>query len=115
MNRLTRVARSTALALVVTVTGMALARQQPATQPAKPPAARDPVDANDFVISPMRVQEMKAINYLFATRETTLNEVVQPITEIMEKLDKHYLRVDGHAEPHGHGELQDILGTLREK
>ena len=33
--------------------------------------------------------------------------------EIMEKLDKHYLRVDGHAEPHGHGELQDILGTLR--
>ena len=35
--------------------------------------------------------------------------------EIMEKLDKHYLRVDGHAEPHGHGELHDILGTLRKK
>lgn len=32
--------------------------------------------------------------------------------EIMGKLDKHYLRVDGHAEPHGHGELKDILGTL---
>jgi len=33
--------------------------------------------------------------------------------EIMEKLDKHYLREHGHAEPHGHGELDDILGTLR--
>ena len=32
--------------------------------------------------------------------------------EIMEKLDKHYLREDGHAEPHGHGELDDILGSL---
>lgn len=35
--------------------------------------------------------------------------------EIMAKLDKHYLRQDGHAEPHGHGELHDILGTLRRK
>ena len=35
--------------------------------------------------------------------------------EIMEKLDKHYLREHGHAEPHGHGELHDILGTLRKK
>ncbi|QIK95528.1 hypothetical protein G7076_02670 [Sphingomonas sp. HDW15A] len=35
--------------------------------------------------------------------------------EIMEKLDRHYLRVQGHAEPHGHSELEDILGTLREK
>jgi hypothetical protein len=33
--------------------------------------------------------------------------------EIMEKLDRHYLREDGHAEPHGHNELDDILGTLR--
>ena len=32
--------------------------------------------------------------------------------EIMEKLDKHYLREDGHAEPHGHDELDDILGSL---
>ena len=31
---------------------------------------------------------------------------------IMEKLDKHYLREDGHASPHGHGELDDILETL---
>jgi hypothetical protein len=35
--------------------------------------------------------------------------------EIMEKLDKHYLREDGHAEPHGHGELHDILGTLHKR
>lgn len=35
--------------------------------------------------------------------------------EIMEKLDRHYLREHGHAEPYGHGELQDILGTLRKK
>ena len=33
--------------------------------------------------------------------------------EIMEKLDRHYLREHGHAEPHGHSELDDILGTLR--
>jgi hypothetical protein len=35
--------------------------------------------------------------------------------EIMEKLDRHYLRENGHAEPHGHNELDDILGTLRSK
>ena len=33
--------------------------------------------------------------------------------EIMEKLDKHFLRTGGHPEPHGHEELNDILGTLR--
>lgn len=33
--------------------------------------------------------------------------------EIMEKLDRHYLREHGHPEPHGHDELADILGTLR--
>jgi len=37
----------------------------------------------------------------------------KPGFEIMEKLDRHYLREHGHAEPHGHGELDDILGTLR--
>ena len=35
--------------------------------------------------------------------------------EIMEKLDKHFLREGGHPEPHGHRELDDILGTLRQK
>lgn len=32
--------------------------------------------------------------------------------EIMEKLDKHFLRSGGHPEPHGHKELDDILGSL---
>ena len=32
--------------------------------------------------------------------------------EIMEKLDEHFLRSGGHPEPHGHKELEDILGTL---
>src|SRR5918999_4512073 len=32
--------------------------------------------------------------------------------EIMEKLDDHFLRSGGHPEPHGHKELDDILGTL---
>jgi len=32
---------------------------------------------------------------------------------IMEKLDLHYLRTEGHADPHGHTELDDILGTLK--
>ena len=35
--------------------------------------------------------------------------------EIMEKLDRHFLRTDGHPEPHGHQELQDILGTLKRR
>ena len=34
-------------------------------------------------------------------------------TEIMEKLDRHFLRTGGHPEPHGHKELEDIFGTLR--
>ena len=34
---------------------------------------------------------------------------------IMEKLDRHYLRTDGHPEPHGHSELNDILSVLHEK
>ena len=32
---------------------------------------------------------------------------------IMEMLDLHYLRTEGHADPHGHTELDDILGTLK--
>ena len=35
--------------------------------------------------------------------------------EIMETLDRHYLREAGHAEPPGHDELQDILGVLKER
>lgn len=35
--------------------------------------------------------------------------------EIMEKLDKHFLREGGHPEPHGHRELDDILGTLKKE
>ena len=35
--------------------------------------------------------------------------------EIVEKLDQHYLRTHGHAEPHGHSELGEILGVLHEK
>ena len=34
--------------------------------------------------------------------------------DIMEKLDRHYLREAGHAEPTGHNELDDILSTLHE-
>jgi hypothetical protein len=33
---------------------------------------------------------------------------------IIEKLDRHYLRTHGHAEPHGHSELDDILSALHE-
>ena len=33
--------------------------------------------------------------------------------DVMKKLDRHYLREDGHAGPTGHNELQDILSTLR--
>ena len=38
----------------------------------------------------------------------------KPGMEIMEKLDDHYLREHGHAVPHGHDELDDILGTLHQ-
>jgi hypothetical protein len=33
--------------------------------------------------------------------------------DIIEKLDQHYLRTHGHADPHGHSELGEILGVLR--
>lgn len=36
----------------------------------------------------------------------------KPGMEIMEKLDRHFLREGGHPEPHGHSELDDILATL---
>lgn len=35
--------------------------------------------------------------------------------EVMERLDKHYLREDGHAPPHGHDELDEIFASLHEK
>ena len=34
---------------------------------------------------------------------------------VMEKLDRHYLRQEGHAVPHAHSELEDILSALHEK
>lgn len=34
--------------------------------------------------------------------------------EVIEKLDRHYLRTHGHAVPHGHGELKEILKTIRQ-
>ena len=36
----------------------------------------------------------------------------KPGLEVMQKLDRHYLRTEGHPEPHGHSELDDILSTL---
>ena len=35
--------------------------------------------------------------------------------DVMEKLDKHYLRDAGHAPPHGHDELDDIFSALHKK
>ena len=35
--------------------------------------------------------------------------------EIMEKLDRHFLRTGGHPVPHAHKELDDILGTLHKQ
>lgn len=34
---------------------------------------------------------------------------------VMEKLDRRYLRTEGHADPHGHSELEDIPSALQPK
>ena len=79
---------------VALLAGIASARfvQQPTTKPAaaaadKPPAPRqtDP-DQNDFVISPMRVQDMHPTNYIYTSFETTYAEMGEQIHQAMQGL-----------------------------
>jgi predicted transcriptional regulator YdeE len=80
----------------------------PTTQTSKPnPAADD----QDYVISPMRVQEMKGINYLFVSSQTSLAQLGQEVHQSMEKLTPDIKR--GEIKPVGapliifHGVNQD--------
>jgi effector-binding domain-containing protein len=75
----------------------AIGQPQPATQPsakpappalAAPPAARPAADQTDFVVSPMRVQNMKATNYLYASTETTLNEMGEFIHATIDAMEQ---------------------------
>jgi effector-binding domain-containing protein len=60
----------------------------PATQPAAPPAAKPdaPADDQDFVISQMRVQELKGMTYLFVSSQTTLGQIGDEIRQSMDKI-----------------------------
>ncbi len=71
--------------------GISVARQHepakhrtPTTAPAAP-AARDPGE-NDFVISPMRVQEMRQTNYMYKSFETSFGEMGDQIHATMTEL-----------------------------
>jgi len=79
--------------------GVALAQPattQPADKPADKstdkPARAEPqkrqIDDTDFVISPMRVQDMRATTYLYASVETTLSEMAEPIRTTMEAFEQ---------------------------
>ena len=56
----------------------------PATQPAAKPDA--PADDQDFVISGMRVQELKGITYLFVSSQSTLGQIPDNVRQSMDKL-----------------------------
>jgi effector-binding domain-containing protein len=73
--------------IVVMFGGIVVARQATTQPAAKPPEKRD-VDENDFVISPLRVQDMRGITYLYGTMETTLAEMGEPIRTTMEAFEQ---------------------------
>jgi predicted transcriptional regulator YdeE len=57
----------------------------PATQPVAKPDA--PADDQDFVISGMRVQELKGITYLFVASQSTLGQIGDNIGQSMGKIE----------------------------
>jgi effector-binding domain-containing protein len=74
------------LALVVSISMSLPARADgPAAQPAA--KADAPADDQDFVISPMRVQELKGMNYLFVSSSTTLAQLGDHIRQSMQKVE----------------------------
>ena len=56
----------------------------PATQPAAKPD--EPAEDQDFVISGMRVQELKGMTYLFVSSQSTLGQITDNVRQSMEKL-----------------------------
>jgi effector-binding domain-containing protein len=56
----------------------------PATQAAAKPDA--PAEDQDFVISGMRVQELKGMSYLFVSSRSTLGQIGDNIRQAMEKI-----------------------------
>jgi len=98
----------------------ATAGEQPATQPsnkpvahapAAPPAARPAADQSDFVVSPMRVQNMKPTSYIYASTETTLTEMADFIHTTMDAMEQGMrngsFHPDGPALFNYHGLTQD--------
>jgi effector-binding domain-containing protein len=80
------------IALLVSLTLTAVARaDSPATQPAangNQPAANGnaPADEPDYVISAMRVQELKGMHYEFVSSKTSLQEIGDHVKQSMEKI-----------------------------
>jgi predicted transcriptional regulator YdeE len=75
--------------LISTLVFVAARGEGPATQPATQPAAKpDAPDADqDYVISPMRVQELKGMTYLYISSKTSLAELGDHIRQSMEKIE----------------------------
>jgi effector-binding domain-containing protein len=108
------------LALLTFGISSAAAQPQPATQPsnkpaaqapAAPPAARPAADQSDFVISPMRVQNMRPTSYIYASTETTLNDMAEFIHTTIEAMEQGMrngsFHPDGPALFNYHGVTQD--------
>jgi predicted transcriptional regulator YdeE len=84
------IATCAALAFLISLSLLMPARADgPATQPAAPPAAKAdaPADDQDFVISQMRVQELKGMTFLFVSSQTTLGQIGDQIRQSMEKIE----------------------------
>lgn len=101
LNMPLRHMRSTTYLLVcICAAGSPTLARQATTQPAEKPADKSTdkparaepqkrqIDDNDFVISPMRVQDMRGTNYLYASVETTLAEMAEPIRTTMEAFEQ---------------------------
>jgi effector-binding domain-containing protein len=84
MNR--KSGKWTAVALAASLAVPVLARADgPSTQPV--PQAGAPGDDQDFVISSMRVQEMKGITYFFISSKTNIAQLGDHIRQSTEKID----------------------------
>jgi effector-binding domain-containing protein len=80
-------AKSTKWLIVTLLVASAWARADgPATQPAAKPDAPAAGDQN-FVLSPMRVQELKGMNYEYLSTKTTLGQISDQIRQTMAKIE----------------------------
>jgi len=85
----TAIARSVVFALLASMClAIAVRADGPATQPAPQPTPKPDAQADDqdFVISGMRVQELKGMTYMFVSAQSTLGQIGDNIRQSMEKI-----------------------------